>query len=83
MQIVLVIIVLVALFPHTLAYGTRMTGRLQLTMEKKDLNDAFTRANRASRSAGAGDRTVEILLPIGLDLDEDEEGNVFGNSVFI
>jgi len=30
------------------------------------LNDAFTRANRASRQAGATDRFVEILQPLGM-----------------
>ena len=40
-------------------------------------NDAFTRANRASRAAGASDRIVEIRQPLGMDLDEDNEGNVF------
>ncbi len=40
-------------------------------------NDAFTRANRASRAAGASDRVVEIRQPLGMDLDEDKEGNVF------
>lgn len=44
-------------------------------------NDAFTRANRAARSAGADDRIVEIKLPLGLELDEDKEGNVFVKSI--
>ena len=37
-------------------------------------NDAFAKANRASRSAGGDDRSVEILLPLGMDLDEDKDG---------
>ena len=44
-------------------------------------NDAFTRANRSARQAGADDRMVEILLPLGLELDEDKEGNVFVKSI--
>ena len=44
-------------------------------------NDAFTRANRATRSAGADDRIVEILLPLGMELAEDKEGNVFVKSI--
>lgn len=41
------------------------------------LNDAFTRNNRAARSAGATDRVVEIRQPLGLELDEDAQGNVY------
>jgi len=44
-------------------------------------NDAFTRANRASRSTVAGDRVIELLMPIGLELDEDEEKNVYVKSI--
>jgi len=40
-------------------------------------NDAFTRANRAARRAGATDRMVEIRQPLGMELDEDTEGNVY------
>jgi C-terminal processing protease CtpA/Prc len=41
------------------------------------LNDAFTRANRAARRAGATDRIVEIRQPLGMELDEDAAGNVY------
>ena len=44
-------------------------------------NDPFTRANRAARTAGADDRVVELMLPLGLELDEDSEGNVFIKSI--
>lgn len=44
-------------------------------------DNAFTRANRAARSAGADDRTVELLQPLGMVLDEDENGNVFVKSI--
>lgn len=44
-------------------------------------NDAFTRANRATRSAGADDRVVEIYLPLGMELDEDKDGNVYVKSI--
>lgn len=49
--------------------------RQQLSM--KVGNDAFSRANRAARNAQAGDRVVELLMPLGLELDEDEEKNVY------
>merc|ERR1719359_591268 len=44
-------------------------------------NDPFTRANRAQRQVEAGDRTVEILLPLGMELDEDENGNAYVKSL--
>lgn len=44
-------------------------------------NDAFTRANRAQRQVQAGDRTVEILLPLGMELDEDSDGNAYVKSI--
>lgn len=42
---------------------------------------AFRKANRSMRQAGADERTVELLLPMGLELDEDKEGNVFVKSI--
>lgn len=59
--------------------ANRVVSRCNLQMKVK--NDAFTRANRSARQAGADDRTVEILLPLGLELDEDKEGNVFVKSI--
>jgi C-terminal processing protease CtpA/Prc len=44
-------------------------------------NDAFRKANRAMRSAGADDRVVELRMPLGMELDEDENGNVFVKSI--
>jgi hypothetical protein len=43
----------------------------------KAKNDPETRANRAARRSGAGDRVVELRKPLGLTLNEDQEGNVF------
>lgn len=31
--------------------------------------------------AGASDRKVELYMPLGLELDEDEDGNVFIKSI--
>ena len=42
---------------------------------------AFARANRAKRKADAGDRIVELRMPLGIELDEDKEGNVFVKKV--
>ena len=45
-------------------------------------NDAFARANRAARSVGASDRVVEILLPLGMELDEGAQNIVSFCSCF-
>jgi C-terminal processing protease CtpA/Prc len=44
-------------------------------------NDAFARANREIRRAGANDRIVELKKPMGMQLDEDKDGNVFVASI--
>ena len=44
-------------------------------------NDAFAKANRASRSVGGDDRVIEILLPLGMELAESDEGDVFVKSI--
>jgi len=44
-------------------------------------NDGTARANRAARRSGAQDRMVELKKPMGLELDEDKEGNVFIKSI--
>ena len=46
-----------------------------LTMKVE--NDAFRKANREMRKAGADERVVELRMPLGLVLDEDGDGNVF------
>lgn len=58
-----------------------LTCALRIIPSMKVENDAFTRANRAARSAGADDRIVELRLPLGIELDEDKEGNVFVKSI--
>jgi hypothetical protein len=44
-------------------------------------NDAEARSNREIRRPGANDRIIELRKPLGLELDEDSEGNVFVKSV--
>ena len=44
-------------------------------------NDAFAKANRSQRRAAADDRMVELRMPMGMDLDEDANGNVFVKSI--
>mmetsp|Transcript_34265 Transcript_34265/g.39658 ORF Transcript_34265/g.39658 Transcript_34265/m.39658 type:complete len:205 (+) Transcript_34265:148-762(+) len=40
-------------------------------------DDELLRESRSARSAGAGDRLVELKRPLGLVLEQDEEGNVY------
>lgn len=44
-------------------------------------NDDYMRWARQSRSASAADNVVELLRPLGLVLNEDEQGNVYVETV--
>ena len=46
-----------------------------------DNDESFVRWARQSRSASQGDRLVELKHPLGLVLDEDDDGNVFVQTV--
>lgn len=50
-----------------------------LSMSSEDEN--FMRWARQSRSASSGDNLVELKRPLGLVLDEDDDGNVFVQTV--
>lgn len=62
-----------------LAPAMNRVSTRSIKMEVK--NDAFARANRETRKAGADDRMVELRKPMGMELDEDAEGNVFVKSI--
>jgi len=59
--------------------GSHGVQRFALSMKVN--NDAFAKANRAARTAGADERKVELRMPLGMELDEDEQGNVFVKSI--
>eukprot|EP00520_Triparma_pacifica_P016280 CAMPEP_0118657782 /NCGR_PEP_ID=MMETSP0785-20121206/14209_1 /TAXON_ID=91992 /ORGANISM="Bolidomonas pacifica, Strain CCMP 1866" /LENGTH=175 /DNA_ID=CAMNT_0006550737 /DNA_START=95 /DNA_END=619 /DNA_ORIENTATION=- len=44
-------------------------------------NDDLIRSSRSQRAAGAGDRVVELKRPLGVVLEEDEQGNVYVDTV--
>lgn len=44
-------------------------------------DDELTKFSRAQRQAGADDRIVELKRPLGLVLEEDENGNVYVETV--
>ena len=56
-----------------------ISRRGNMVMEVK--NDAAARANREMRRASATDRVVELRKPMGMELDEDKDGNVFVKSI--
>lgn len=62
----------------TVPSSRTVRGRM---MKMEVANDAFARANREMRKASAEDRMVELRKPLGLELDEDKEGNVFVKSI--
>lgn len=56
----------------------RIAGVVQLNMAN---NDDFMRWAKQSRSAGADDNLVALMRPLGLVLNEDEQGNVYVETV--
>lgn len=62
--------------PSTAARSRRITN---LFMVEED--EDFLRWDKQSRSADSGDNLVEMRRPLGLVLDEDDDGNVFVRTV--
>lgn len=58
---------------------TQRSTLTSLSMSSED--ESFMRWARQSRSAAEGDRLVELKRPLGLVLDEDDDGNVFVQTV--
>jgi C-terminal processing protease CtpA/Prc len=54
---------------------------LTTTLSMSDSDEDFMRWAKQSRSASAGDNLVELRRPLGIVLDEDENGNVFVQTV--
>jgi hypothetical protein len=78
-----VVIVVLSLITQSSAFNAwkvrTFTPTKSLTMKVE--NDAFAKANRSQRRAAADDRIVELRMPMGMDLDEDKNGNVFVKSI--
>jgi len=75
----MLLLVLVCVFVFCSAWTPgRVVSRVpRTTTTMKVENDAFRKANREMRKAGADERVVELRMPLGLVLDEDGDGNVF------
>jgi hypothetical protein len=78
-----VVIVVLSLITQSSAFNALKVRTFiptkSLTMKVE--NDAFAKANRSQRRAAADDRIVELRMPMGMDLDEDKNGNVFVKSI--
>jgi hypothetical protein len=53
----------------------------QLSAKANDKDSDFMRYAKQSRSASVGDNVVELNRPLGLVLNEDENGNVYVETV--
>jgi len=49
--------------------------------DKNDPDSPFMRWNKQKRAAGVGDRIVDLKRPLGIVLEEDEDGNVYVDAV--
>jgi hypothetical protein len=65
-------------FPQSSNTSTRKSSTA-LSMAKQD--DDLLRFARQSRSAGSDDNVVELIRPLGLVLNQDEDGNVYVETV--
>jgi C-terminal processing protease CtpA/Prc len=63
----------------TTSSSTSSSTASALQMAKDD--DAVARFNKASRTAGVDDRLVELKRPLGLVLEEDDNGNVYVDAI--
>ena len=69
-------------FPAVQANAEKSDAQTQLYMAKANDKDSdFMRFAKQSRSASVGDTVVELNRPLGLVLNEDENGNVYVETV--
>lgn len=84
MKSALVLIAAVAVTaPAAMGFATPSTGiaRPITALSMADSDDDFMRWAKQSRSADSGDNLVELKRPLGLVLDQDDNGNVFVQTV--
>lgn len=80
--IALVAVIAAAAAPPSTGFApSPATASRPLTALSMAEDDDFRRWARQSRSAGSGDNLVELRRPLGLVLDEDDDGNVFVQTV--
>ena len=79
--ITIFICLLSVVFSFSLSNYKSSTRIINNKMLMKVENDAWRKEQRSMRKAGADERTIEIRMPLGLELDEDANGNVFVKSI--
>eukprot|EP00980_Cylindrotheca_fusiformis_P005335 scaffold1138_cov128-Cylindrotheca_fusiformis.AAC.17 len=83
MKIFMPLLCLVCLFRSLSAFTTTsrsMVKSTSLSMAAEN-NEDLLRWARASRSAGSDDNVVELMRPLGLVLNQDDNGNVYVEAV--
>mmetsp|Transcript_188 Transcript_188/g.286 ORF Transcript_188/g.286 Transcript_188/m.286 type:complete len:206 (-) Transcript_188:425-1042(-) len=65
---------------HAFQYHSTSTTSTSSSLKMVDANDLF-RASKAARQAGADDRVVELRRPLGVVLEEDDQGNVYVEAI--
>jgi C-terminal processing protease CtpA/Prc len=66
---------------NTLILPRTTTPVVQSALQMIKDDDAVARFNKASRTAGVDDRLVELKRPLGLVLEEDDNGNVYVDAI--
>jgi len=78
-------LVLSVTVPSAMCFSPSFTATsgplLTTTLSMSDGDEDFMRWAKQSRSASAGDNLVELRRPLGIVLDEDDNGNVFVQTV--
>jgi hypothetical protein len=67
--------------PAVKSYTEKVHLPTQLLANANDKDSDFMRFAKQSRSASVGDNVVELNRPLGLVLNEDENGNVYVETV--
>ena len=81
-HLIFIVVIVLLSVQITVSFRPTVSTRRWTSQTKMAVNnDAFARANRAKRQADPGDRIVELRMPLGIELDEDKEGNVFVKKV--
>lgn len=77
------LLLLNVLLPSALSFGVvaPATARSSTELYVQEKDDDFMRWARQSRSASSDDTVVELNRPLGLILNQDENGNVYVEKV--
>lgn len=77
----ILLVALASAFAPTSQSSTRSSSTTALAGFNTNYNGEFMRWARAKRSADVDDNVVEMMKPLGLVLNQDENGNVYVETV--